>query len=64
MAGITSWRFKDSIYAPYGQDAVNRVKAAATLGYINNVMNQKDTANTSFTISADGQTKENGFYQT
>ncbi|MEA0973843.1 SpaA isopeptide-forming pilin-related protein [Lacticaseibacillus paracasei] len=54
--------FKDSIYAPYGQDAVNRVKAAATLVY-NNVMNQKDTANTSFTISADGQTKENGYHK-
>ena len=54
--------FKDGIYAPYGQDAVNRVKAAATLVY-NNVMNQKDTANTSFTISADGQTKENGYHK-
>ena len=54
--------FKDSIYAPYGQDAVNRVKAAATLVY-NNVMNQKDTANTSFIISADGQTKENGYHK-
>lgn len=54
--------FKDGIYAPYGQDAVNRVKAAATLVY-NNVMNQKDTANTFFTISADGQTKENGYHK-
>ena len=54
--------FKDGIYASYGQDAVNRVKAAATLVY-NNVMNQKDTANTTFTISADGQTKENGYHK-
>ncbi|MBS0992699.1 VaFE repeat-containing surface-anchored protein [Lacticaseibacillus paracasei] len=54
--------FADGIYAPYGEAAVNRVKAAATKVY-NNVMNNSDTANTTMTLAAQGATDVQGYHK-
>ena len=54
--------FADGIYAPYGEAAVNRVKAAATKVY-NNVMNNSDTANTTMTLPAQGATDVQGYHK-
>lgn len=73
LAGNFSWNqivwqasqqgdFADGIYAPYGEAAVNRVKAAATKVY-NNVMNNSDTANTTMTLAAQGATDVQGYHK-
>lgn len=73
LAGDFSWNqivwqasqqgdFADGIYAPYGEAAVNRVKAAATKVY-NNVMNNRDTANTTMTLAAQGATDVQGYHK-
>ena len=54
--------FAGGIYAPYGEAAVNRVKAAATKVY-NNVMNNSDTANTTMTLAAQGATDVQGYHK-
>ncbi|MFT9465587.1 MAG: VaFE repeat-containing surface-anchored protein [Lacticaseibacillus paracasei] len=73
LAGNFSWNqivwqasqqgdFADGVYAPYGEAAVNRVKAAATKVY-NNVMNNSDTANTTMTLAAQGATDVQGYHK-
>lgn len=73
LAGNFSWNqivwqasqsgdFAGGIYAPYGEAAVNRVKAAATKVY-NNVMNNSDTANTTMTLAAQGATDVQGYHK-
>lgn len=54
--------FGDGIYAPYGETAVNRVKAAATKVY-NNVMNNSDTANTTMILAVQGATDVQGYHK-
>ncbi|WP_239098042.1 SpaA isopeptide-forming pilin-related protein [Lacticaseibacillus rhamnosus] len=54
--------FGDGIYAPYGETAVNRVKAAATKVY-NNVMNNSDTANTTMILAVQGATGVQGYHK-
>lgn len=73
LAGNFSWNqivwqasqsgdFAGGIYAPYGEAAVNRVKAATTKVY-NNVMNNSDTANTTMTLAAQGATDVQGYHK-
>ncbi|AWR90513.1 hypothetical protein DMC16_04865 [Lacticaseibacillus paracasei] len=54
--------FADGIYAPYGEAAVKRVRAAATKVY-NNVMNNHDTANTTMTLADQGETEVQGYHK-
>lgn len=54
--------FADGIYAPYGEAAVKRVRAAATKVY-KNVMNNHDTANTTMTLADQGETEVQGYHK-